>query len=133
MIRRGILALLGCLLLAGCSSTTIIIEETPSPVISTPAQGRSLSDVGFTHEPAELLWLPTGIRLTYTADRPNLLTVTGLSTQADQVEEYLRQNLPLLGWRITADADGGLLFEQGEWQGAYVVGEDSWALTVRND
>ena len=135
-IRQAILVAAGCLLLAGCSAAsngTFGTAEPPIPAVVTPSQGRSLSDAGFANGAAPLVWLPTGTRLTYTADQPNLLIVTGESSQASQVEEYLRQTLPGLGWRITAEADGGLMFTQGEWHGAYALGTDSWALTVRND
>ena len=135
-IRRAILVAAACLLLTGCGAANTGIEEPSrieTPAFATPNQGRSLSSVGFTNGAASLVWLPSGTRLTYTADQPNLLIVTGDSSQADQVEDYLRQTLPGLGWRITAESDGGLLFDQGEWHGAYALGQDSWALTVRND
>ena len=135
-ISKRILALAGCLLLAGCTTAPTPVttpEATPTPVIATPSSGRALSDVGFANGAAYLVWLPTGISLTYTADQPNLLIVTGNASQASEVENYLRQTLPGLGWQITADAAGGLMFDQGEWHGAYALGQDSWALTVRND
>jgi len=132
-INKRILAVAGCLLLAGCSTASTGTVQTPAPAIVTPSSGRSLSDVGFANGAAPLVWLPAGISLTYTADQPNLLVVTGTSSQASQVEDYLRRTLPMLGWRITAEADGGLMFDQGEWHGAYALGQDSWALTVRND
>ena len=135
-IRKAILATAGCLLLAGCSAAsngTFGTAQPPTPAVVTPSSGRSLADVGFENGAAPLVWLPVGTQVTYTADQPNLLIVTGTSSQASQVEEYLRQTLPGLGWRITAEADGGLMFEQGEWHGAYALGTDSWALTVRND
>ena len=132
-INKRILILAGCLMLTGCSAASTEVSPSPTPVIATPSQGRSLTDAGFTNGAASLVWLPTGILLTYTADQPNLLIVTGDSSQASQVEDYLRANLPRLGWQITAEADGGLLFDQGEWHGAYALGQDSWALTVRND
>ena len=137
-IKRWILTVAGCFLLAGCSIASTGTGETPTgsevaPVISTPSSGRSLSNLGFTNGAAPLVWLPTGIQVTYTADQPNLLIVTGVAAQAAQVEAYLRQTLPGLGWHITAEADGGLMFDQAEWHGAYVLGEDTWALTVRND
>ena len=135
-IRKAILVAAGCLLLAGCSAAstgTFGTAQPPTPAVVTPSSGRSLSDVGFTNGAARLVWLPVGTEVTYTADQPNLLIVTGDSSQASNVEDYLRQTLPGLGWRITAEADGGLMFTQAEWHGAYALGTDTWALTVRND
>ena len=131
----ALVTLAGCLLLAGCAAASTGVAEVssiPTPA-ATPSSGRSLSDVGFTNGSASLVWLPTGTTLTYTADQPNVLVVTGDASQASQVEDYLRQTLPGLGWQITAESAGGLMFTQGEWHGAYVLGGDTWALTVRND
>ena len=133
-MRRLVVALLGCLMLAGCS-VTIPPEESPSvttPVI-TPSQGRPLERWGFTHHPASLVWLPSGTTLTYTADQPNLLIAVGSISQAPGVEAYLRETLPGLGWEITSETDGAVIFVGMGWQGAYVQGVDYWALTVRND
>jgi len=107
--------------------------QEPTPQVSTPSQGSSLATVGITNSMAERVWLPAGTELTYTADQPNLLIAIGVLGQADQVQDYLRQTLPGLGWTITADEPGGLIFEQSDWHGGYAVGADSWALTVRDD
>jgi len=139
MKLRGMVATmvagLALVTLAGCAAA---VPPTPSPTpvasaIVTPDQGQSLAALGFTNGPAALIWLPTGVQLTYTADQPNALIAAGDSSQAGAVQDYLRQTLPGLGWQITADADGGLMFQQGNWQGAYALGTDSWALTVRDD
>lgn len=133
-IKKAAVVLLACLLLAGCSAAPD--NPAPTPTVSTvvtPSSGQPLTAWGFTHEPADLIWLPGSVSLTYTADQPNLLIAAGTAAQADLVQSYLRTTLPGLGWRITADAAGGLLFEQGEWRGAYALGSNSWALTVRND
>jgi hypothetical protein len=92
-----------------------------------------LAEAGLTHGPGDSIWLPDGTELTYLADQPNALIVTGTLAQADAVQRYLSQTLPGLGWTITDQADGGILFQRGEWHGAYAVGHDSWALTVRDD
>lgn len=121
-----------CMALSACSSAPIDYPG-PTPQVTTPAQGASLSGWGLTHEPAERIWLPSGTTLTYTADQPNLLIAVGVLAEAEEVEYYLRQSLPGLGWEITSEAEGAVMFASGAWHGAYVRGEDSWALTVRND
>ena len=137
-LRRAVVAAVACLLagclLAGCAAgQSGLATSAPPPTPTTPDQGQSLSALGFTNGPAELIWLPRDVRITYGADQPNALIASGDAAQGPLVEDFLRLTLPGLGWRITADADGGLLFQQGEWQGAYALGGDSWALTVRND
>ena len=125
---------LACVLaLVGCSASVTVDPPTPTPDITTPAQGSPLSAWGLTHYPSELIWLPTGVRLTYQADQPNLLNAVGLASQSDLVQTYLSHSLEPLGWQITDEVDGGLMFEQGQWRGGFVRGQDTWALTVRND
>jgi len=120
--------------LTGCSATTTAPPTpAPTPVVVTPSQGRPLSAWGPTQGPSDLIWLPGEAAVTYTADQPNLVIASGPADQAGLVGDYLRRTLPGLGWEITADANGALMFEQGEWQGAFVTGEDTWALTARND
>jgi len=129
-----IVIVVACLLLAGCSATSVEVGQSPTPrIVTTPSTGESLASLGFENGCASMVWLPSGTQLTYTADQPNLVIVAGQTSQAPQVEEYLRRTLPMLGWTITASGDGGLMFTQGEWHGAYALGGDSWALTVRND
>ena len=122
------------LLLTGCSAAVDLEPLEPTAVeVVTPGQGRSLASLGFECPVAESVWLPGGTVLTYTADQPNVVIVAGQAEQAESVQEYLRETLPGLGWRITSESEGGLLFENDEWHGAYALGEDSWALTARND
>ena len=135
-LRRVLSGLVVCWLLAGCAAgpgTLVGPPEVESSVPATPARGQSLSALGFNNGPADLIWLPSGVRVAHVADQPNALIVIGGAAEGPQIQDYLRQTLPGLGWQITADAPGGLLFQQAEWQGAYALGAGSWALTVRND
>jgi len=118
---------------AGCSAAAGQAGSTPSPSVSVPDHGRSLAGLGLTNGPGDDIWLPAGVTLTYTADQPNLLIVVGPSAQASVVQAYLVQTLPGLGWTITGNAPGGVTFQNGVWRGAYALGTDSWALTVRDD
>ena len=127
---------LGLIHLTGCSAAVVDDEPSPPtlpPILATPTSGRSLAALGYTHEPADRIWLPFGVTVTYTADQPNTLIAVGEGSEATTVELYLRETLPGLGWTITDQAAGGLLFEMPPWQGAYAQGTDTWALTVRND
>lgn len=128
------LAMVVCvsLLISGCGAADISIP-TPTVIVVTPSQGQSLKHFGYTYDPADLIWLPTDTQLTYAANQPNTLIAVGYASQASEVQTYLTQVLPGLGWKITAESDGALLFEQGEWQGGYALGDNDWALTVRND
>ncbi len=137
--RRWAAGLMACLLLTGCASAPDPADtgSAAGPTVPTatalPSEGRSLADRGLSVEVARLIWLPSDARLTYTAEQPNLVIVTGPADQAGQVQDYLSRNLPGLGWRITAEDSGGLLFDQGQWRGAYALGQTEWALTVRDD
>jgi hypothetical protein len=131
-VRVALVALAGALVLAGCAAAPV---EVPSwPPVTAPARGgQAVADLGLTTPVAAWIWLPDNLVLTHTADQPNLLIVAGPADQAGLVEDYLRATLPGLGWTITADAPGALLFERAPWHGAYALGDDSWALTARND
>jgi len=118
---------------SGCSQASGQAGSTPSTPVVLPDHGRSLSQLGLANGPANDIWLPAGVTLTYTADQPNLLIVVGPAAQASDVQEYLTQTLPGLGWAITGNAPGGVTFQDGPWRGAYALGTDSWALTVRDD
>ncbi|MDR2896746.1 MAG: hypothetical protein LBV30_08900 [Propionibacteriaceae bacterium] len=81
----------------------------------------------------DLIWLPQGVRSTVDADQPNLVIVSGLADQSSQVLAFLELSLPDLGWRISDRSPEALMFEQAPWQGAFVIVDDQWALTARND
>ena len=129
----GVALGLALAVLAGCAASPVSSTSSLPAPRSTPAGGQALTSWGLTVGPAGLLWLPAGTTLTYSAQQPNLLIAAGPAAEAGAVQAYLRATLPGLGWHVTADADGGMLFDQGEWQGAYALGGSSWALTVRND
>jgi hypothetical protein len=131
--RRGLIWVMMALTLAGCGAAPQQAVPSPTPSIATPSQGQSLADLGWTNSVAELIWLPPGIQFIRQADQPNALIVTGSVSQGSTVQAYLRQTLEPLGWTITADAPGALMFEQGRWQGAYAEGLTTWGLTVRDD
>jgi len=134
MWLTAVVALAVLMGVSGCAAGTNPPTPTPTPTtLVTPTTGRSLASAGFSNAIAERIWLPLGTKLTLTADQPNLITVVGDLDQADGVQAYLAQTLPGLGWTITAQGDGGLVFSQGVWQGGYARGTTNWGLTVRND
>ncbi len=120
---RQILAvagLAGVILLGGCAAAGPMTfpSSAPSSAFSpvAPFGGRPLSSLGLTNAVADQIWLPVGTTLTYTADQPNLVIAVGLADQADTVQDFLASSLTGLGWTITDQADGGLLFEMGPWE-----------------
>jgi hypothetical protein len=121
-----------CCALVGCGAAPVT-DETQAPEVTYPTSGESLQTRGIDLPPAELLWLPSDVNLTYTASQENLLIVIGVPGDAPKVESYLHDTLPMLGWTITNQDLGGLLFETSQWHGGFAVSSDSWALTVRND
>jgi hypothetical protein len=129
----GLLAIASAVALGGCAAAAPdAIDPSPTTVVS-PAGGVALASLGFTHEPAERVWLPADVDVTAFVDQPNALVVTGDGSDAAQVEDFLAETLPDTGWTVTAEGEGGLIFESGEWNGAFAAGEDTWGLTVRND
>ncbi len=134
LVRAGLLAC--AMALSGCSVDPPVGSVTASPTdwrSQLPTTGRSLASAGFENEIADRIWLPDGTRLTYRADQPNLVIASGEADQADEVQNYLEETLPGLGWQITGRGDGGLTFVMGDWRGGYARGDQSWALTARND
>jgi hypothetical protein len=114
--------------LAGCSAAVSDPPAIPSAT-GTPV-GLCLNRLGLEHGLAELICLPadTTLETTYEAERTILLL--GPADQGQAVLDYLAANLPDLGWSVVR-GDGGLRFDQGEWQGSFVIGQTWWGLTVR--
>lgn len=112
--------------------------STPTPTVVTrsvtvPAGGVSLAELGFRHGPTGLLTVPAGVRLTQRVDQPNLLTAGFAAPNGDEITGWLRSQLPVAGFRITAQGPGALLFTGHGWSGAFATGGGESALTLRRD
>ncbi|MCL1907378.1 MAG: hypothetical protein FWG08_05635 [Propionibacteriaceae bacterium] len=130
--RGALIALVASVCLAGCGAQDWK-QQSPIVEVTYPDEGQSVEQWEVNNPATLEIWLPDHITLTYTAHQENLLIIVGIIDEAEVVEEYLQSSLPGLGWTITAQGAGGLMFDYGDWQGGFAVGNTSWALTVRND
>lgn len=134
-MQRITLALVALLAVAGCSSAPV---PTPSPstTVSVPAEapadGVLLSDLGFVNSPPGFS-IPRGADIEQEVDSANNVTVVLTAPAGDEVADYLRRNLPAMGFTITADANGSLLFESAVHDGAFTVTGELAALSLRTD
>jgi hypothetical protein len=85
----------------------------------------------YTHGPADRLCLPLGVTVEYRYDGDKTLIVLGPAAEGPTVLTYIASTLPELGWTVTATATDALRFDDGTWQGSFVIGETHWGLTVR--
>ena len=134
-MQRITLALVALLAVAGCSSAPV---PTPSPstTVSVPAEapadGVLLSDLGFVNAPPGFS-IPRGADIEQEVDSANNVTVVLTAPAGEEVADYLRRNLPAMGFTITADANGSLLFESAVHDGAFTVTGELAALSLRTD
>lgn len=134
-MQRISLALVALLAVAGCSSAPM---PTPAPTMTVsapaeaPADGVLLSDLGFVNAP-EGFSIPRGADIEQEVDSANNVTVVLAAPAGDEVADYLRRNLPAMGFTITADANGSLLFESALHDGAFTVTGELSALSLRTD
>lgn len=134
MQRIG-LALLGALALAGCSAAPAPPTPAPTPtmvVTEVPDGGVLLSSLGYTHAPAAFS-VPLGAEISDRIDAYNNVTAVFTAPPGQEVVEYLRANLPAMGFEITADRNQSMLFTDGHWQGAFTTSGSYAALSLRTD
>lgn len=136
-MSRIALALVALLAVSGCSSAPVPTPSpTPSVTVSAPsgapADGVLLSDLGFVNAPAGFS-IPRGAVIEEQVDSGNNITVVLSAPSGDDVAAYLRRNLPAMGFTITADAGGSLLFESAVHDGAFTVTDALSALSLRTD
>lgn len=134
-VNRIALALACALALTGCTAsqaTTPAPSATAVAVASAPPDGVLLSDLGFTNAPPGFS-LPAGAAVEQRIDSPNNVTVMLTSPGAPEIIAYLRRELPAMGFTVTADANGSLLFESAGHDGAFTATGDLAALSLRTD
>lgn len=77
--------------------------------------------------------MPAEASMVEEIDQVNNITVVFSAPDADAVVDYYRRALPGMGMKITDDANGALQFENGQWQGSVVGGDEVSAITMRTD
>lgn len=133
---RIALTLVGLVAVAGCSATPTPPTPTPPVTVSAtteaPAGGVLLSDLGFTNAPAGFS-IPQEAEIKERVDSGNNITVVLHYPIGVEVADYLRRHLPAMGFTITADAGGSLLFESAVHDGAFTMTGELSALSLRTD
>lgn len=126
-----IVAALAVVLLAGCASAapTMRPAAQSADVPAAPSGGRRLD----TEFGPRGLSIPEGASIVEKIDQVNNVTLVFSSPDGAELLSYYRSVLPELGFRITADAGEALLFNDGQWHGAFTVGDKVSALTLRTD
>ena len=134
-VHRITLALVALLAVAGCSAAP---GPAPSPSVTleaptqAPPDGVLLSDLGFTNAPPGFS-VPRDAVIEERVDSANNITVVLSAPPGEDVAAYLRRHLPAMGFTITADAGGSLLFESAVHDGAFTLTDGLSALSLRTD
>lgn len=125
-------ALVAAVGLTGCSAAQPLPTPTTTPTVraSAPADGITLRDMGLRNGPTGFN-VPRGLSVKQVVDQPNVVTLVTSGPQAETMAAYLRDHLPAMGFTITGDADGSLVFHNSEWEGALTSANDLVGLTLR--
>ena len=133
------LAALCCLVAVGSAAACSAagpepIQPLPSSTVAAPvpADGVLLSSLGYSFAPGGFS-VPTGSVITDRVDQQNTVVAVFTAPSGLDIAAYLRENVPLQGWTITADGNNSLLFERGEEHGAFTVTGAYAALALRWD
>lgn len=128
---------LACVALAGCSAAPEAFAPTPgASAVATPGpDARSLRELGLRNGP-EAFWLPREVTVRERIDQPNVVTLSFDASEGPALARYLSEHLAEMGWDVTADRNGSLLFTTDDWRGAFTTptaGESAGlaALTLR--
>lgn len=119
----------------GCSAVAPEpFEPVPSPTAAVTVRGDGvlMESLGYSFAPKGFS-LPASSVIKQGINQENTVVAIFSEPDGDVVAAYLRETLPGEGWKITADANGSLLFERGEERGAFTVSDESTALAIRWD
>ncbi|VEP39390.1 hypothetical protein TLA_TLA_00798 [Tessaracoccus lapidicaptus] len=125
----ALLAVTGC---AAAPASTPGPNPAPAAAATAPAGGVLLTDLGFTHAPAGFS-LPRTVVIDEAINAGNNVTVVLTQPSGAEVADYLRRHLDAMGFTITADGGGSLLFESATHDGAFTVTDGLAALSLRTD
>ena len=145
LARRGALALLVGVLaplsLAGCGaagsrpdgSAASAPAPAPTPTVALPADGVSLSALGFTTGPVDRVFVPIGAQVSSRVDQPNNVTVVMTSPPAAELTAFYRRTTAANGFTLTADdpATTTLTFTGFGWTGTFTGDSQASALLLR--
>lgn len=133
---RLVVLLAAALALTGCSAAASPSEPEPvAPAVqvtTAPDDGVLLTSLGFANAPAGFS-VPRGTVIADRIDATNNVTLMVTQPDGEELASYLRENLAGMGFQITADGGGSLLFESGTHSGAFTVTDSLSALSLRTD
>jgi hypothetical protein len=137
------MGLLGCLLM-GCSAGSSSDSSPAPPAVSpagqppagqpsVPADGVTLSALGFLNGPIEQFSVPRTAVITAKVDQPNNVAVALSSPSPAEVASYLRRVLPAAGFTITAEdtAAKTMTFTGNGWIGSFTGDSRVSAVLLR--
>ncbi len=142
LARRGAVALLAGVLtlvtLTGCAAggqepTGASSAPAPTPTVSYPVDGVSLSALGFENGPVDRVFVPVGALVGSRVDQPNNVTVVLTSPSAAELVTFYRRTATANGFTVTGDdpATSTLTFSGFGWTGTFTGDAQASALLLR--
>lgn len=129
--RRVVAAIAIGLTLAGCAPSQPL-EPAASVSYQLPEGGVPAKQAGIENAP-EGFSLPEGLAISDLVDQPNVVTFVTDVENAQKLEQYLINNLNKMGFTITGQAPGSLVFECEGWQGAFTTSDEIAGFTLRKN
>lgn len=129
--RRVVTAIALGLAFAGCSSPQPV-EPAASFSFQLPSDGVLAEQAGIENAP-DGFSLPKGLTVSDLVDQPNVVTFITDVENAQKLEQYLINNLDKMGFTITGQAPGSLVFERDGWQGAFTTSDEIAGFTLRKN
>ena len=122
--------------LTGCSAGSVPDVPpvpTPTPTVSVPADGISLSALGFENGPVDRVFVPYGARVSSRVDQTNNVTLILAAPSAAELTTFYRRTATANGFDVTADdpATTTLTFAGFGWTGTFTGDAQASALLLR--
>ena len=138
ILRGAVVAAFLAVAVPGCSAGSVPgAASTPSPVptptVSTPADGVSLSALGFENGPVNRVFVPVGAQLSARVDQANNVTVVLTAPSAAALVAFYRRTAVGNGFTVTGDdvATTTLTFAGFGWTGTFTGDTQASALLLR--
>jgi hypothetical protein len=141
-LRGVVVAVTLAVALAGCSAGSVPDVPSsgsstsgpgPSPTVSTPSDGVSLSALGFENGPVDRVFVPFGAQVGSRVDQTNNVTVVMTGPSAAELAAFYRRTTTGNGFTLTGDdpATTTLTFAGFGWTGTFTGDAQASALLLR--
>jgi hypothetical protein len=124
--------------LTGCGAGSVpdvptTSSPSPTPTVSRPADGVSLSALGFENGPVDRVFVPVGAQVSSRVDQTNNVTVVMTSPSATDLVAFYRRTAVGNGFAVTGDdaATTTLTFAGFGWTGTFTGDQQASALLLR--